>query len=242
MNQNATFSLDLNCDLGEGLPIDTLMMPYLDSCNIACGGHAGDEDSMRMALLLAKENNVKVGAHPSYPDQRNFGRVVMKISMEELQESLLYQLGSFNKLANELDCVVHHVKPHGALYNFAGKDEQTAEVIIKTILEIVPEAILYCSPNSILEELAKNSQLTVWSEVFADRNYLDDLSLVPRTHPEAVMYDPDEVIEHLNYILNQGAIRSLKGNLHKIAANTVCIHGDNPKALEIVKKIRTTQF
>ncbi len=242
MNPNATFSLDLNCDLGEGLPIDPLLMPYLNSCNIACGGHAGDEASIRKSLLLAKKHDVKIGAHPSYPDQRNFGRVAMKISMADLHESLIYQLNSFKILAEEIDCTIHHVKPHGALYNQAGKDEETSEVIIKAVLEIMPEAILYCAPNSVLEQMAMKSQINVWSEVFADRNYLEDLSLVPRTHPDAVMYDPDEVIEHLRIILNDSAIRTLKGNMHPIDAHTVCIHGDNPKALEILKKIRSTQF
>lgn len=242
MNPTATFSLDLNCDLGEGLPVDGSLMPYLNSCNIACGGHAGDESSMRKALLLAKENKVKIGAHPSYPDQRNFGRVLMKIALEDLKESLIYQLSNFNNLAKELGCAIHHVKPHGALYNNAGKDEATAEVIVKSLLEVMPEAILYCAPKSVLEEAATASNVTVWSEVFADRNYMDDLSLVPRTHPDAVMYDPDEVIEHLRNIINLSAIRSLKGNLHPVEAHTVCIHGDNPKVLEIVKKIRTTQF
>ncbi len=242
MVPNSTFSLDLNCDLGEGLPIDASLMPYLNSCNIACGGHAGDETSMRKALLLAKENSVKIGAHPSYPDQRNFGRVLMKISMEDLHESLIYQLSNFKAFAEEEGCVIHHVKPHGALYNNASKDEATAEVIIKAVLEVLPDAILYCAPNSVLEVKADLSNLTVWREIFADRNYLEDLSLVPRTHSEAVMYDPEEVIEHIRTIVTQGAIRTLKGNMHPIEADTICIHGDNPKVLEIVKKIRSTQF
>lgn len=234
------FPFDINCDLGEGLSNDALLMPYLGSCNISCGGHAGDELTMRETLKLAKKHRVKIGAHPSYPDPANFGRLKMEISLDDLKNSLLSQLSVFKEISKTEDLKIHHVKPHGALYNFSANDPATATLILD-ILEIMNTGcFLYCPPNALITKLAVNRGIPIKKEVFADRNYNDDGSLVSRDESNAVITEPDKAIEHIKIMIEKGKIRTVNGSYISVQADTICIHGDNPNALEILKKIHKT--
>jgi UPF0271 protein len=231
-------SLDINCDLGEGLENDALLMPLIQSCNIACGGHAGDEQSMKNTINLAKKFNVKAGAHPSYPDRENFGRKVMEISMPSLKRSLKQQIFSFFQISKAEDYPMHHIKPHGALYNELAKNPKLAEMLVDLILSDFPNTILYCPPQSVIEKIAKQYGISVMLEVFADRNYHADYSLVQRNHPQAVITDPAFVLAHVENMLINKKIKTLEGIQISIKADTFCVHGDNPNALEILNNLR----
>lgn len=240
MSQN-TLILDLNCDLGEGMKNDALLMPFLSSCNIACGGHSGGEQSIRRSLLLAKEFGVKAGAHPSFPDRINFGRVLLQMGEDELYKSLLDQIQLFKKVCDSLQMKMHHIKAHGALYNLAAKDPKTAALLVRLIKTNFPDTYLYCPPKSEIFEKAKQEYIPVKVELFADRTYQDDLSLLPRSIPKALLTAPDEVLDQVRKIVNLGKIRSNTGTLIPVQGDTLCIHGDNPNALEILKSI-TQEF
>lgn len=231
--------MDINCDLGEGMPDDALMMPFLGSCNIACGGHFGDGVTMQKALLLAKENSVNVGAHPSYPDKENFGRKSLNLEFEFLEHSLISQIHDFQKVCLSQNLYFHHIKPHGALYNDLAKDEKLATFFLKLMQKHFQNILLYCPPNSKIATLAPNYGVKIFLEVFADRSYNDDLSLVARSYPKALLTNIEEVEEHLRPIIFEKKIRTLSGQLISVDAQTVCVHGDNPSALAILKMIRS---
>lgn len=229
--------LDLNCDLGEGMGNDALLMPFLGSCNIACGGHAGNSLSMRQSILLAKKFGVKVGAHPSFPDKINFGRVLIQIEEKELYQSILDQIQEFKIICEGLKIKMHHIKAHGALYNHAARDPKTAALIVRLIKTNFPDSYLYCPPKSEIFERAVDENLPVKVELFADRTYQDDLSLLPRSLPKALLTTPSEVLDQVKNIVNEGGIRSNTGKFIPVKGDTLCIHGDNPNALEILKSI-----
>lgn len=231
------FPFDINCDLGEGISNDALLMPYLDSCNIACGGHAGNDPTIKETIRLANKHQVKIGAHPSYPDQKNFGRVKMDISLESLKNSLISQLVLFQKLAKEENTEIHHIKLHGALYNFSAFDKSTALMILEILEEKFKDSYLYCPPNSLIEHLAEEKVIPMKREVFADRNYNNDGSLVSRTEPNAVITEPSQILEHIKIMVDQRKIRTLDGKHIPVKADTICIHGDNPNAILILKSI-----
>jgi UPF0271 protein len=231
------FPFDINCDLGEGLPNDAALMPYLGSCNIACGGHAGNENTIRETIRLAKLHQVKIGAHPSYPDPLNFGRIKMEISLDSLRKSLITQLSLFKNISKEEITDIHHIKPHGALYNFSATDYDTATVILDILEEQFPGSYLYCPPHSLMERLANERGIAIKREVFADRNYNEDGSLVGRYFPNAVITDDRQVLEHIKAMVENGQIRTANGQRITVQAETLCIHGDNPNALGILKNI-----
>ncbi|WP_373496569.1 5-oxoprolinase subunit PxpA [Aquiflexum sp.] len=236
MNQQ-NFPFDINCDLGEGLSNDALLMPYLGSCNIACGGHAGNEQTIKETIRLAKEHQVKIGAHPSYPDPLNFGRLKLEMSLEFLQKSLISQLSVFQDISVEENIKIHHIKPHGALYNFSAIDKSTASMILDILEDQFQGCYLYCPPNSLMAQLANERGIPIKREVFADRNYNGDGSLVSRSESNAVIIDPDEVIDHIKIMVEESKIRTLNGNTIPVQADTICIHGDNPNAVGILKNI-----
>ncbi len=236
------FPLDINCDLGEGMENDAQLMPFLGSCNIACGGHCGDDASMLKTISLAKNLGVNVGAHPSYPDLINFGRSWMDLSENVLWGSLLAQLQTFQKHCNQLNIELHHIKPHGALYNHAAKDEGTAQLIVDLLLTHFPKTILYCPPQSVIEKLAKQNGLAINREVFADRGYHDDLSLLPRSNPYALLTDVTVVLEHVERIVKHGIVKTVSGKIKKIKSETLCVHGDNPNAFNILNSIVLNDF
>ncbi|MFD2036097.1 5-oxoprolinase subunit PxpA [Belliella marina] len=232
-------AIDINCDLGEGMPNDALLMPFLGSCNIACGGHYGNAVTIYNALALAKKYDVKIGAHPSYPDHANFGRISLDIEMKALKESLLSQLAGFAKVCQSQNLKIHHIKPHGALYNDLAKRENLATMFLDLIRIDYPDAILYCPPSSIISELAPQFNVKIALEIFADRNYEDDLTLVSRNHPKALLTNPDEVYGHVKTMVFGKSIKTISGKSIPVNADTLCVHGDNPAALEILKMIHT---
>ena len=238
MMTKSHFPFDINCDLGEGLPNDGILMPFLDSANIACGGHTGDEKSIDTAIHLAKKNSIKVGAHPSYPDRENFGRKYMAMDLKLLRTVLLKQIQFFEKICHQNDVSMNHIKPHGALYNFAAKDDLTAFTLIHLVEEYFPEAYLYCPAESLMAGMAIEAGIKIKREVFADRSYNDDLSLVDRSKPKALLTDPQEVIEHVGWMVYEKKIKTISGNFIPIEAETICVHGDNTSAIEILKGIR----
>ena len=227
--------IDINADVGEGLGNEASLMPYLDSCNIACGGHAGDKDTIRKVVDLANNNGVKVGAHPSFPDKQNFGRLPMDITAADLYHCIKEQIRMFMGVLRETRTRINHVKPHGALYNMAAKDEKTARVVIEVIKSISNPIELYVPYNSVIAKLAVEEKVDIKFEAFADRNYNDDLSLVSRSKENAVIYDKELVLEHVLRMIHQGNVKTIGGKLKKIKAETICVHGDNPKALELLK-------
>jgi len=229
--------IDINCDLGEGMANDERIMPYISSCNISCGAHAGDMDILVSTLLAAKKHKVKIGAHPSYPDRENFGRIVMKMGKSALEESILSQLLTFQQASTNLNVEIHHIKPHGALYNQAAIDPDTAALILELMKSHFPSQTLYAPYGSVIASLAPEYGIKVWYEAFADRNYADDLTLIPRTHSSALKLDVNDIIKHIELMVNKQQVKTLTGRLQNLKVDTICIHGDNPNAETIAKAI-----
>ncbi|AGA79248.1 5-oxoprolinase subunit PxpA [Echinicola vietnamensis] len=233
-------TIDINCDLGEGMESDADVMAYITSCNIACGGHAGDAKSMADTIKLAQKHHVKIGAHPAFPDRKNFGRKVMEMPPEKLVESLRSQLKSFQDILTQSNAALHHIKPHGALYNLAAKDAGTASLLVALIKTHYPEVIVYAPYGSVMAKIAKENGLEVWHEVFADRNYHEDLSLVSRDDPEALIHNTKDAVSHLANMVITGKVQTLSGKMIPIEADTVCVHGDSRGALALTKAIHET--
>ncbi len=231
--------IDINCDLGEGIGYDAMLMPLISSCNIACGGHTGDAKSMHDTLILAKKFGVKIGAHPSFPDRRNFGRTVLEINLSKLSESIYNQIISLKKEADALNMAIYHIKPHGALYNVAARDKQTAKAVVAAVKKTNLEVKLYAPYNSVLVHIAKQENVSVVYEAFIDRRYNDDLTLVSRQHKGAVIANPQVVLEQLINIVKHQKIKSISGKELTLKATTFCIHGDNVKAEAILNYIHS---
>lgn len=227
--------MDINCDLGEGIGNDQDIMPYLGSCNIACGGHAGDTESMRKTVLLARDHGVKIGAHPSFLDRVNFGRKVMNIPSELLKNQLKNQIFDLKDITSSLGMSLHHVKPHGSLYNLAAKSVETAELIIDIMEDLGDQISLYVPFNSVIEHLAERRGISRCIEVFADRNYNDDFSLVERNQPNAIIDDPEEIKLRVDEMIRKGSVSSINGLKKETNIQTICIHGDHPQAVQIAK-------
>jgi len=225
--------IHINCDLGEGGEFDADLMPHISACNIACGGHAGTLETMQQTIKLAVEHGVEIGAHPSYPDKENFGRKTMKISAEELQRSIVAQILSLKQLAEAEGVKLTHVKPHGALYNEAAKDEKTAQIIIDSLLEFDQNLALFCSLNSVISKLAKG-KIPIVFEAFADRNYNLDYSLVSRSKSNALISEKEAVFEHLFSMFSEGKITCENGAKISCTATTFCLHSDTPNSVEIM--------
>ena len=229
--------IDLNCDLGEGLNNEHLLMPLISSCNIASGGHAGSVEIMDYVIRLAVENNVKIGAHPSFEDRENFGRVVLDISNEELFRSLVRQMQLFKECAKRQDCEVHHVKPHGALYNLIAVNREKAKVVLSAVQEVFEDIKLYVPYNSEVEKLALEKGIEIVYEAFADRNYNDDLTLVSRKEPNAILTNPNAIITHVSRMANDSKVKTVTGKELEMKAETFCIHGDNENVIAILKEL-----
>lgn len=221
--------IDLSADLGEGSPGEDEIWPLITSANVACGGHTGDEHSMREAARLAREYNVRFGAHPSYPDRENFGRKSLSISPEDLRASLIAQIATLAKFAP-----VHHVKPHGALYNDAHKDRALAAVIVaaldRTIAIVAPD-------HSQMAAAARDAGLRVIREAFADRRYEPDGSLTPRSIAGSTL-TVDEAVAQVTILVAESAVITREGARVDIAYDTICIHADMPNAVERLRAIR----
>jgi UPF0271 protein len=228
--------IDINCDVGEGIGNEYLLMPYISSCNIACGGHFGTEATIEDVIRIAKKNNVKIGAHPSYPDVKNFGRKVMSISNTELTQSIVSQLKLFKKVAQRNKVETHHVKPHGALYNEIAKNEEIAKLVVNAIQQVFNQVKIYVPYNSSIEKIAKEHHLEIVYEAFADRNYNEDLSLVPRSHENALITDSQMIFNHVYSVIKNKHVITLSNVKIDIKADTFCVHGDTENAETIVKE------
>ena len=232
-------SVDLNSDLGEGAGFDIELLELVSSANIACGFHAGDPASILQSIRDAKERNVVVGAHPGFADRENFGRAELASEPSEVFSQTVYQLGAFSALATAEGVRMNHVKPHGALYNMAVRDQRLAEAIVRALLVVDPYLILFAPAKSELERVAEASELRVVHEVFADRNYLADGSLVPRTRADALLKDPQEAAKRVLRMLREGKVQSIEGRDIDVCAETICVHGDTPGAVEFARELRT---
>ncbi|HVS96424.1 MAG TPA: 5-oxoprolinase subunit PxpA [Puia sp.] len=233
-------AVDLNCDMGEGMDTDAAVFPFISSANIACGGHAGDRETMHRTAELALEHGVAIGAHPSYPDRPNFGRVDLlgkTLAVEELEAVLLRQLASLQAVCAVLGTRIRHVKPHGALYNRAARDMDVAGVIARTVAKFDPSLSFYGLSGSKMRRAAETAGLRFVSEVFADRTYRPDGSLTPRSEPDALIEDPAQAVAQVLRMVKQGNVQTLFGPVG-IAAETICLHGDGPHAVEFAGLIR----
>ncbi len=230
-------TIDLNCDVGEGIGNDSLIMPYISSCSIACGGHFGNRNSILESLILAKKYEVKVGAHPAYPDPKNFGRKSMSLSTHELKQHLKQQLNRFMECCALTKSSIHHIKPHGALYNDMFVDKIPTQVFIELIEEFIPDVYIYCSPSSLLEKECRKVGLKVKLEGFMDRVYNPDATLRSRSLEGAVLNDLDKIEKQLMLMVTQKKVPIRANKTIDLNVQTVCLHGDNPKAVEIIKHV-----
>ena len=230
-------NIDINADLGEGYGFDKELMPLISSCSIACGGHYGNQETIRTAVNLAKENGVRVGAHPSFPDTNNFGRSIITMTKSELFDSVLEQLRTFYSVCDEEEVPVHHIKLHGALYNYAARDAPTADAVVEAVIASKKRPKLYIQHGSILHKKAENLLPLVF-EAFIDRHYNADLSLVPRGKPEAVITNPEIAWQQLFDLVIHGIVRTFNSEEKPIEASTFCVHGDNPHSVTILRHIR----
>jgi UPF0271 protein len=231
-------SVDLNADLGEGSGHDAELFELISSANIATGFHAGDPASIFDSLCAARKRGVAVGAHPSFADRENFGRKEIAVPVPDLLAQLVYQIGAFQSLALAAGVRPNHVKPHGALYNMAVRDEKMAEAIAHAIVAVDPSLILFAPANSEMEQAGKKAGLQVAREIFADRNYLNDGWLVPRTRPDALLHDPKQAAERVLRMLREGKVRSVEDRDIEVRGETICVHGDTPGAVEFARELR----
>lgn len=229
--------VDINVDIGEGMPNEAELMPWVSSCNIACGGHAGDLMTLQNSIELAVAHGVRIGAHPSYPDRKRFGRSPMDISIEELESAISHQLMDFKIGLKSTGAALHHVKAHGALYHRLAQDPVVAYVYLRKVEEIMGHCIIYAPPRSVLYEMAKNEGFEVWAEGFLDRRYHRDLSLVSRGSSEAILSSPEEVLQQLLSMIRDQKVANIEGDFTPISARTFCIHGDHPMSVQILQHI-----
>lgn len=231
-------TIDLNADLGEGGSQDAALMTIVSSANIACGGHAGDEETMRAAIKAALAAGVAVGAHPGYEDRENFGRRPMNLPPTEVTEMVTRQLDGFTNLATESGAKVHHVKPHGALYNQANIDPTLAAAVAEAVQLILPGCGFYVPPGGALALAGKAVGLAVMAEGFVDRRYQDNGSLVPRGEPGAVIEVPACAIAQALPIAIEQRVKTLNGHWISLPAKTLCVHGDTPAAVDLLGQVR----
>lgn len=235
-------SIDLNCDLGESfgaytIGMDAEILPYVTSANIACGFHAGDPLVMKRSVELCVENGVKIGAHPGLPDLQGFGRRKMAISPKEAEADVAYQIGALQGFCIAAGTRLHHVKPHGALYNMAAKDYDLALAIATAVKNVAPDAVLLALSGSEMIRAAEAVGIRAASEVFADRGYQPDGTLVPRGTPGAMITDENEAIARVLQMAQEGTVVANDGSTVPLKADSVCVHGDGPKALLFVQNL-----
>lgn len=236
-------SVDLNCDLGESFGAysignDEAILPFVTSANIACGYHAGDPAVMKRTVQLALKNNVAIGAHPGLPDLAGFGRRDMAVSPEEVFDMVVYQIGALQAFVKVAGGALHHVKPHGALYNMASVNSGLAEAIAEAVSQVCPEAILYGLAGSELIKAGDKLGLRIANEVFADRTYQQDGTLTSRRLPHALIKDNAVAVQQVIRMVKEGKVATLQGTDATIQADTICIHGDGEHALSFASMIR----
>ncbi|QOR34261.1 LamB/YcsF family protein [Clostridium sp. 'deep sea'] len=232
------FKIDLNADLGEGAGFDSELIPLLSSANIACGFHAGNPHLISKSVELCVNHNVHIGAHPSFPDMWGFGRREMKCSSAEIIDYMLYQIGAVDAFCKANNVKLYHVKPHGAIYNMASKDKDIALAIAKSIKMYDSSLKVFTQPGSMLALASADLGLKVVGEVFADRAYNNDGSLVSRKLPKSVLHDESEVLARTLKMVCDKQVVTYTNEILNIEANTVCLHGDNPSAIDLAKAIK----
>lgn len=230
-------TIDINCDMGEGIGNDDAIMPLISSANIACGYHAGDEKTMRQTVDSAVKNKVAIGAHPSFFDKKNFGRTEIDLPADEIYDLVLLQLRTIDQIINEKEGKLHHVKPHGALYNMSAKNSKIAQAIAQAVKDFDEGLILFGLSGSVSIAVAKQAGLKTASEVFADRTYQDDGSLTSRSQPNALIEDEQKVLQQVLQMVNEKTVQTLSGNNIPIIADTVCIHGDGEHAVQFARAL-----
>jgi UPF0271 protein len=235
--------INLNADLGEGygpwtMGDDAAMLDIVASANIACGGHAGDPDVMRRTLRLARERGVSIGAHPGYPDLQGFGRRAMVLSAAELENQVAAQVGALSAIAALEAARVTHVKPHGALNNLACVDRKVADTICGAVRAVDPGLILLAPAASQLVAAGRAAGLAVVEEIFADRAYLPDGQLVPRSRPDAMIHGAAACLAHVLAMLEAGALIAADGTRIATPIGSICVHGDSPGAVAVARHLR----
>jgi UPF0271 protein len=238
-------AIDLNCDVGESygawkMGDDRAIMPVISSANIASGFHAGDPSTLRATVALAAEHGVAVGAHFSLPDLQGFGRREMKVSAQECYDLVLYQAGAVEAFARAAGTRLHHVKAHGALYNMAASDDELADAIARAVKDLGGGVMLYALAGSAMIEAAARLGVRAVPEVFADRSYQPDGTLVPRSEPNALITDESVVVAQALMMVEQGTVCALFGADVTVDAGTICLHGDQPEAVRLARALRDT--
>ena len=232
-------TIDINCDVGEGIQNEHLIMPFISSCNIACGGHFGDKNTILKTIGLAIEYNVAIGAHPSFVDKKNFGRQFLDLSEAALKQSIEEQLDLFLSCLAIFNQKMHHIKPHGALYNLIAKDRCEAQKFIRIIKKYVKDCFLFVPYNSEIAKVALENNIKIKYEAFADRNYNTDLSLVSRDYENALILSSVEIVRHVLKILKTNRVQTVSGLEKEIKADTLCVHGDTENVIEIISFLKT---
>lgn len=237
------YKVDLNADLGESfgaytIGMDSEVLRYITSANVACGYHAGDPLVMQKTVALAAERDTAVGAHPGFPDLMGFGRRNMNITPDEARAYIKYQVGALMAFTKSCGIKMQHVKPHGAFYNMAAVNDKLAEAICRGIYEVDPELIMLGLAGSAHIRAAEAVGLRTASEVFADRGYMEDGTLVPRSMEGAIIHDRNEAIARTVRMVKEGVVETVTGKVIPIKADSICVHGDNPDAVNFVKDIR----
>jgi UPF0271 protein len=235
--------ININCDLGEKSEHhsnhnDPKLLDIVNSANIACGFHAGDEETMSQVVSISKKNGVSIGAHPSFKDPENFGRKRMNLSSQEIRKLIIDQYEILQKIASSIGSTVTHIKPHGALNNMACEDMNLANLLAKSINEISKELIYLVPTGSKMEEAAKKFNMKIACEIFADRNYEDDGNLVSRSKPHAIITDSEIAKKHVLNMVNNQALNCYSGKKIPCEIDSVCIHGDNESSLSTAKSIK----
>ncbi|MFK7749075.1 MAG: 5-oxoprolinase subunit PxpA, partial [Kordia sp.] len=231
--------IHINCDVGEGVHNEEILMPYLNACNIACGGHAGDVETMHEVVALAKKYQVEIGAHPSYPDRENFGRISVDMASAEFIKTIQQQITNLEEIAALHATKITHIKPHGALYNDVAKSEEKAQLFLKAISKYKDKYKLYIPYNSVVETIALQQNFKVMYEAFADRNYNDDLTLVSRKKDNAVLTKIGEIIPHVSTLKNEQKVLTISKQKRILKSDTFCVHSDTVSAIEIVQQLHT---
>ncbi len=233
-------TIDLNADLGEGGDSDDALIACVSSVNIACGGHAGDDDSMRRAIRSAKTHGVAIGVHPSFPDKLHFGRREMQLAPAELRGNLRQQIENFCAIAQQENATVKHVKPHGALYNQAARDAGLAQLIAEVVYAIDPRLILVGLAGSELIRAGQRLNLATAEEVFADRRYTANAQLVSRDIAGAVIAESEIALRQALHIVEHGSVTAISGEEVSLHADTICVHGDGAHALDLARALRAS--
>lgn len=233
--------IDLNCDMGESygawkMGDDAGVMPHISSANVACGFHGGDPATIRKTVQLAVDNDVAIGAHPSLPDIMGFGRRTMRISPQEMYDLVVYQAGAVEGFARAAGSKLHHIKCHGALYNMAANDEALSDAMVRAAKDL--GAMLYVLSRSKNYAIARKRRVAVCAEVFADRGYTDEGVLAPRDKPGGMIKDSSKAVKQALGMIEEGYVTSLSGKRVPVAADTLCIHGDQPGAVAFAKALR----